>query len=120
MFTPDTLICFIAGKVTDKYRFMSTSISELLSFSEDLVYIASGIAAAPLSCPSPRDNSLFQSLVYILYNSGFIITLAKACYCYPEQDDVIETVFKWLEKHKAATRKRSLEQILLAIKKTLL
>lgn len=99
---------------------MSTSISELLSFSEDLVYIASGIAAAPLSCPSPRDNSLFQSLMYILYNSGFIITLAKACYCYPEQDDVIETVFKWVEKHKATTRERSLEQILLAIKKTLL
>ena len=146
VFTPDTLICFIAGKITDKYRFMATATSELISFSEDLVYIASGIAAAPLSCPSPRDNSLFQSLSYILYNSGFMITLAKACYCYPERDDVLETVFEWLErafenfyipmvnsrqykrrhelwkwlkKHKAATREQSLEQILEAIKKDL-
>lgn len=139
---PDTLVCFIAAKITDKYRFMLTSTGELLSFSEDLVNTASGIAAAPLSCPSPRDNSLFQSLNYIIHSSGFMITLAKACYCYPERNDVMETLFdwlgqafekfylpmvnsrehrnhelwKWLKKHKTETQKQALEQILREVK----
>ena len=142
VFTSDTLIYFIASKITDKYRFMNTTTSRLLDFSEDLVNIASGIAAAPLSCPSPRDNSLFQSLEYIIYHSGFMITLAKAYYTYPERYDItklllqwVEKVFyefyvpmvaskehknhelwKWLRKHKATTREQSFEQILLSVR----
>lgn len=143
VFTPDTLICFIASKITDKYRFMSTATNELLNFSEELVNIASGIAVASLSCPSPRDNSLRQSLEYIIYHSGLLITLAKAYYTYPESEHVetiilqwIEEVFnefylpmvnskghtnhelwKWLKKHSESTRTQPIEELLMSVRK---
>lgn len=141
--TPDILICFIASKMADKYRFMNTTTGRLLNFSEDLVNIASGIAVAPLSCPSPRDNSLQQSLEYIIFQSGLLITLAKACYTYPELEHVestilnwIEEVFnefylpmvnskqhknhelwKWLKKHSESTRMQTIDEILMSVKK---
>lgn len=143
VFTPDDLICFIASKITDKYRFMSTSTGQLLDFSEELVNMASGIAAAPLSCPSPRDNSLWQSLEYIIHNSGLLITLAKAYYTYPELENVISMILQWIEKvfnefylpmvnskehknhdlwkwlktHRETTREQSIEEILMSIQK---
>lgn len=138
-FTPDDLTCFIASKIADKYRFMDTATSKLLNFSEELVEIASGIASAPLSCPSPRDNSLRQSLEWLLYHSGLLITLAKVYYVYSDEpgaeskvllwilqafhefylnminspDHTDHPIWQWLSKHKNHTKQQELDEILM-------
>lgn len=133
--TDNDLKCFIAGKIIDKYIFKYTSNEDIVDFSEMLISIASGKEYASLECVSPRDNSLYQSLKYIIKNSGLLITLAKAHYLYVNQNvekkildwilymfqeyylEKIEVnnnheVYKWLKKHTAEMQKQKIEDIL--------
>lgn len=133
--TDDDLRSFLAGKIIDKYVFRFSSTDDIVNFSEILIDIATGKEFPTLECLSPRDNSLFQSLKYIIKNSGLLITLAKAHYLFPNQNAVhkilkwiymmfdeyylkkIEKnnkheVYKWLRKHQKDTEKETIESIL--------
>ena len=87
--------CFIASKILDKYIFKLTAKDEVAYFSELLMMIASGKEFESLECKSPRDNSLMQSLKYLVTNSGLYITLEKVRQLYPQQQ-AVEKVLKWL------------------------
>lgn len=131
----DDLQRFIAGKILDKYIFKFTANDEITDFTEMLIEIVSGKEYAPLECASPRDNSLFQSLKYIIKNSGLLITLAKAYFVYPNQDaarEILDWIYnmfgdyylgkimknerhevhKWLKKHRTEMSKETLKEVL--------
>lgn len=134
--TDEELIAFIAGKICDKYIFKFADDS-IVNFSEIMLDIASGEEYDALKCESPRDNSLEQSLKYIVKNSGLCMTLAKILYVYAGKDAIdatfswIRAMFeeyflekesrkseagnseldKWMEKHKETTKKQPLEDI---------
>lgn len=141
--TDQELCCFLAGKIVDKYVFRCSATDELLNFSELLIDIATGKEFPSLECTSPRDNSLFQSLRYIIKNSGLLITLAKAHFIYPCQnaeEKILEwiymmfeeyylekieknekhEVYKWLKKHREEIAKEKLEDILESVQTDIL
>lgn len=130
----DDLLCFIANKFIDKYNFINSATGEALSFTEDLQDIASGQPYDALESPSARDNSLARSLKYLFFNSGLMITLAKADFLFPEQladrkimdwlydkyksvylniiaNDDNHEIYKWLRKHSESIQEQSLEEI---------
>lgn len=99
---------------------------------------ASGKEFNSLECTSPRDNSLMQSLKYLVTNSGLYITLEKIQRLYPQQQAVekvlewLQEMFekycqekvsrvenhevdKWLMKHRETTHKQTLDNILKAV-----
>lgn len=136
----EELIAFIAGKICDKYIFKFPD-DTIVNFSEILLDIASGEEYEALACESPRDNSLEQSLKYIIKNSGLCMTLAKILYVYATENAVIETLSwikkmfegyflekesrqseagyseldKWMKKHKETTQKQKLTDIFEAV-----
>jgi DNA relaxase NicK len=135
IYTHSDYVCFIAAKVLDKYIFRLPTMDENAYFSELLILVASGIEYEPLKCSSPRDNSLMQSLKYLVKNSGLFITLAKAQRLFPQQGadkqimEWLEKMFneyylpkiedidnhevdKWIRKHRATLKEQSLEDIL--------
>lgn len=132
------LACFIAGKMTDKYVFVNPANGDAYDFSQKLIDIASGQPYDALECLSPRDNSLEQSLEYLIFHSGLMITLAKARFLYPDCDaektildwlyekyqdiylDIITNnpkheVYKWLRKHSKTMQEQSLDELLEAV-----
>ena len=94
--TDEELITFIAGKICDKYIFKFAN-NKVTNFSDRLLDIASGKAYTALTCESPRDNLLEQSLVYLVKNSGLCMTLGKILYVYGNEN-AVEDTFSWLKK----------------------
>lgn len=136
----EELMAFIAGKICDKYIFKFADGS-ITNFSEILLDIASGEEYETLKCESPRDNSLEQSLKYIVTNSGLCMTLAKILYVYADENAIDETLSwlkwmfeeyflekesrqsesgyseldKWMKKHRETTGKQCLKDIFEAV-----
>lgn len=96
--TDEELITFIAGKICDKYIFKFPN-NNVTNFSDVLLDIASGKEYEALTCESPRDNSLEQSLLYLVKNSGLCMTLGKILYVYEdENENAVEQTLLWLKK----------------------
>lgn len=134
IYTKSDYECFIASKILDKYIFKLYATDEVAYFSELLMMVASGKEFDSLECTSPRDNSLMQSLKYLVTNSGLYITLEKIQRLYPQQQAVekvlewLQEMFKhyqekvarvenhevdkWLMKHSETTQKQTLDDIL--------
>lgn len=135
IYTKSDYECFIASKILDKYILKLSATDEVMFFSELLMMVASGKEFDSLECTSPRDNSLMQSLKYLVTNSGLYITLEKIQRLYPQQQAVekvlewLQQMFekhyqekvsrvenhevdKWLMKHRETTQKQTLDDIL--------
>lgn len=138
IYTESDYESFIASKILDKYIFKLPTTDEVTFFSELLMMVASGKEFNSLECTSPRDNSLMQSLKYLVTNSGLYITLEKIQRLYPQQQAVekvlewLQEMFekyyqekvsrvenhevdKWLMKHRETTHKQTLDNILEAV-----
>ena len=97
IYTESDYESFIASKILDKYIFKFPATDEAVYFSELLMMVASGKEFDSLECTSPRDNSLMQSLKYLVTNSGLYITLEKIQRLYPQQQ-AVEKVLEWLQE----------------------
>jgi len=119
---------WIAQAITDKYSFFDKQKDDEAEFTSDLLDIAFGKTSFNhLSSPSPRDNSLRQSIHYIVTNSGLYACLFKIEALYgsdgvqkfweflanryqfytPNKDTEI-----WIDKHGATMLKQTLEDSL--------
>lgn len=76
--TPKDLKQWIAKHISDRYCFVDSHTDEATAFSSDLVGVSLGTKAAALSSPSPRDNTLRQSIEHLRAGSGLYSTLYKA------------------------------------------
>ena len=102
--TTQDLQRWIAKHITDKYRFVRSETGEATEFTADLLGVAAGSSVAALSMPSPRDNSLRQSIRYLRDNSGLYSTLYKAL-CIWENDadkQIMDFLWKDYERYKDA------------------
>ena len=135
--TAQDLQRWIARHITDKYRFVRPETGEATEFTADLMGVAAGSSVAALSTPSPRDNSLRQSIRYLRNGSGLYSTLFKVANIWgPEaarelmdfllceyeqyQDALLDGEFPyklreltaWLQRHAAETTKHPLTSYL--------
>ena len=76
--SPQDLQKWIAKHISDRYRFVDSHTDEATAFSSDLVGVSLGTKAAALSSPSPRDNTLRQSIEHLRAGAGLYSTLYKA------------------------------------------
>lgn len=133
--TPQDLQQWIAKHISDKYRFVDSTTGEVTAFSDDLVGVSLGTNAAALIAPSPRDNTLRQSIEHLRSGSGLYPTMYKAYSIWGDGADrqLIEYLYDdyvsdfkirllkgedeyklremrlWLQKHGAETAKYPLE-----------
>lgn len=135
--TAQDLQRWIARHITDKYRFVRPETGEATEFTADLMGVAAGSSVAALSTPSPRDNSLRQSIRYLRNGSGLYSTLFKVANIWgPEaarelmdfllceyeqyQDALLDGEYPyklreltaWLQRHAAETAKHPLTSYL--------
>ena len=135
--TAQDLQRWIARHITDKYRFVHSETGEATEFTADLLGVAAGSSVAALSTPSPRDNSLRQSIRYLRDGSGLYSTLFKVANIWgPEaarelmdfllceyeqyQDALLDGEYPyklreltaWLQRHAAETAKHPLTSYL--------
>jgi hypothetical protein len=114
---------YIAKMITDKYTFFDTEKDAETDFSEALLVIAKGCKSKHLRAESPRDNSLRQSIRYLITNAGLLPTVHKIQCIYgpdgvkqfqkflQDQYDIYEPnrdVAHWLNKHYDTMRKQPL------------
>lgn len=129
--TDDELSQLIARHISDKYRWFDIKKDEALEITEDLIGAAKGIKIAPLSNSKPQDNSLRSSLMYLIHGSGLFPFLLKIRLIFGEdaEDEAWERLKQWydfwlehyadqkrdirpwLEKHGAALRNQTLEDV---------
>ena len=95
---------WIAKHITDKYRFVHSETGEATEFSADLLGVAAGSSVAALSTPSPRDNSLRQSIRYLRTGSGLYSTLFKVANIWePEAArELMDLLFSEYERYQDA------------------
>ena len=75
--TDQEFASFIAKAVTQKYRLYDIEEGEYRIETKKLIEIAEKSNAARLRCDSPRDNSLRQSIQYIIFSSGLFSLIYK-------------------------------------------
>lgn len=68
---------FIASKVLDKYRFVDVSTEEYTDFTSDLLDVARNSNYSALRYEAPTNNSLTNSIRYIIKGSGLFAVLFK-------------------------------------------
>ena len=68
---------YIASKISDKYRFYSVSDDDYTGYTNDLLDIVGNAGFSSLRSEAPRDNSLWQSIQYIMHGSGLYSTMYK-------------------------------------------
>ena len=135
--TAQELSRLIAKYICDKYQFFDVNTGEATEFTADLLGVAAGSSVAALSTPSPRDNSLRQSIRYLRDGSGLYSTLFKVANIWgPEaarelidfllceyeqyQDALLDGEYPyklreltaWLQRHAAETAKHPLTSYL--------
>lgn len=135
--TAQELSRLIAKYICDKYQFFDANTDEATEFTSDLLGVAAGSSVAALSTPSPRDNSLRQSIRYLRNGSGLYSTLFKVANIWgPEaarelmdfllceyeqyQDALLDGEYPyklreltaWLQRHAAETAKHPLTSYL--------
>lgn len=135
--TAQELSRLIAKYICDKYQFFDVNTGEATEFTADLMGVAAGSSVAALSTPSPRDNSLRQSIRYLRNGSGLYSTLFKVANIWgPEaarelmdfllceyeqyQDALLDGEYPyklreltaWLQRHAAETAKHPLTSYL--------
>ena len=135
--TAQELSRLIAKYICDKYQFFDVNTGEATEFTADLLGVAAGSSVAALSTPSPRDNSLRQSIRYLRNGSGLYSTLFKVANIWgPEaarelmdfllceyeqyQDALLDGEYPyklreltaWLQRHAAETAKHPLTSYL--------
>ena len=135
--TVQELSQLIARYICDKYQFFDVNTDEVTEFTADLLGVAEGSGVTALSSPSPRDNTLRQSIHYLRNGSGLYPTLFKVANIWgPEaarelmdflfseyekyQDALLEgeepykmrELAAWLHSHTAETRKLPLASYL--------
>jgi len=71
----DELQRLIAHKMCDKYQFFDPVKDDVTDFTEDLLGIAQGSNFSHLRAESPRDNSLRQSIRYLITNAGLLLLI---------------------------------------------
>ena len=64
---------FIASKILDKYRFVDMSTEEYSDFTSDLLDLARNSNYSALRYEAPANNSLTNSIKYIIKGSEFYI-----------------------------------------------
>lgn len=69
--------CYIAKIITQKYRLFDLLTGEYRKETKDLLNIADGSNSGRLRCDSPRDNTLKQSIKYMIFSSGLFSLLYK-------------------------------------------
>ena len=136
--TTQDLQQLIAKYISDRYRFVDTSTSEVTAFTDDLIGVAAGSKAAALSAASPRDNTLRQSIEHLRAGSGLYATLFKAYKIWGDEsekqllqylyDDYVynfkvglltgkdkykaKEIRLWLQRHEEETKKHPLDDYL--------
>lgn len=75
--TDSELQRLIAKHISDKYCFYDVAEDAPATFSEELIKIALGIQIDALSRPNARDNTIKQSVDYLIKNSGLFATFYK-------------------------------------------
>lgn len=68
---------FIASKILDKYRFVDMSTEEYSDFTSDLLDLARNSNYSALRYEAPTNNSLMNSIKYIIKGSGLFSLLFK-------------------------------------------
>lgn len=129
---------WIAKHISDRYRFIDSTTGEATAFTDDLIGVSLGTTSAALIAPSPRDNTLRQSIEHLRAGSGLYATLYKAYKIWGDEaekqliqylyDDYVCT-FKvklstgndkykakeirlWLQQHEKETKKNPLDSYL--------
>lgn len=92
----------IAKHIIDKYCFYNMEKDEPTTFSEDLAAIAAGAQVDALSRPNARDNSLQQSITYLITNSGLFSTFYKVYVIWGDagEKELLEHLEASYEKYK--------------------
>lgn len=68
---------FIASKILDKYRFVDVDTEEYTDFTSDLLDVAGNSTYSALRYEAPTNNSLTNSIRYIIKGSGLFALLFK-------------------------------------------
>lgn len=68
---------FIASKILDKYRFVDIDTNEYTDFTSDLLDVANNSSYSSLRHEAPTNNSLTNSIRYIIKGSGLFAVLFK-------------------------------------------
>ena len=68
---------YIASKITDKYRFYIVSDEDYTGYTNDLLTIAGNSSFSALRSENPKNNSLRESVSYLIKGSGLFPTLYK-------------------------------------------
>ena len=68
---------FIASKILDKYRFVDMNTEEYTEFTSDLLKVARNSNYSALRYEAPTNNSLTNSIRYIIKGSGLFAVLFK-------------------------------------------
>lgn len=68
---------FIASKILDKYRFVDVDTQEYTDFTSDLLDVAQNSSFSALRYEAPINNSLTNSIRYIIKGSGLFPLLFK-------------------------------------------
>lgn len=136
--SPQDLQKWIAKHISDRYRFVDSHTDEATAFSSDLVGVSLGATATTLSLPSPRDNTLRQSIEHLRAGAGLYATLYKAQKIWGDEaekqllrylyDDYVynfkvrlltgkdkykaKEIRLWLQRHGEETRKHPLDDYL--------
>ena len=136
--SPQDLQRWIAKHISDRYCFVDSHTDEATAFSSDLVGVSLGTKAAALSSPSPRDNTLRQSIEHLRTGSGLYATLFKAFKLWGDRageqllkylyDDYaylykaklqtghdkskMREIRAWLQRHETETKKHPLDDYL--------
>lgn len=102
--TAQELSRLIAKYICDKYQFFDVNTGEATEFTADLLGVAAGSSVAALSTPSPRDNSLRQSIRYLRDGSGLYSTLFKVANIWgPEAArELMDLLFSEYERYQDA------------------
>ena len=102
--TAQELSRLIAKYICDKYQFFNVNTGEATEFTTDLLGVAAGLSVAALSTPSPRDNSLRQSIRYLRTGSGLYSTLFKVANIWgPEAArELMDLLFSEYERYQDA------------------